>query len=523
MAWRPVAPAERLDRNGRAVLRVDGRQVLVLRSGGRLYACNNRCPHEGYPLSEGTLSEGCVLTCNWHNWKFDLASGQTLVGGDTLVRYPVKEEGGQILIDWTEPDAAALAAKALDGLAVAVQDEDYQRIARELARVERHGGDPLDGLRRAIVWSHDRFEFGMTHAYAVATDWLTLRDQANDATVRLAALVEAIAYIGEDADEQAFPFDAGREAWDDAAFLRAIEAEDQGKATRLLRGALAQGMTQRGLRAVFARAALAHYQDFGHAAIYTLKAVDLAERLGGAAGEAALLALLRSLIYASREDLLPEFRAYAPALAGWGRRNGHEPPPLLPAQVLGRSAKAAMETVAAWSATHAPQAIYPVLLEAAAMSMLRFDRGFEQRTAGPIGDNIGWLDFTHALTFANATRQLAADAAGLWPAALLQLACFIGRNAKYVDQALDVRDWQVPDPAAYFAEARGTLYDHGVGEFIVSAHLVKTTLAAEEEAAFAPAAAPVIAAAVNRWRSSPLKRRHALRTARQMRDFVAEE
>jgi len=28
-----------------------------------------------------------VLTCNWHNWKFDLASGETLVGRDPVRAY----------------------------------------------------------------------------------------------------------------------------------------------------------------------------------------------------------------------------------------------------------------------------------------------------------------------------------------------------------------------------------------------------------------------------------------------------
>src|SRR5262245_48785562 len=116
MAWRAVAALERLAKDGRAVARVDGRQVLLLKTEKGLYACNNRCPHEGYPLSEGTLADGCVLTCNWHNWKFDLASGETLVGGDTLRRYPAKIEGGQVWIDWAEPAPTELRAKALDGL-----------------------------------------------------------------------------------------------------------------------------------------------------------------------------------------------------------------------------------------------------------------------------------------------------------------------------------------------------------------------------------------------------------------------
>mgnify|MGYP002037594384 FL=1 len=43
------------------------KQVALFHSPKGVYACNNRCPHEGYPLSQGTLAEGCVPTCNWHN------------------------------------------------------------------------------------------------------------------------------------------------------------------------------------------------------------------------------------------------------------------------------------------------------------------------------------------------------------------------------------------------------------------------------------------------------------------------
>ena len=59
-----------LAEKGKAVVRHDGRQILLVHGADGIFACVNRCPHEGYPLSEGTLTDGCVLTCNWHNWKF---------------------------------------------------------------------------------------------------------------------------------------------------------------------------------------------------------------------------------------------------------------------------------------------------------------------------------------------------------------------------------------------------------------------------------------------------------------------
>src|SRR6185369_2556534 len=88
-----------LKTKGRKVVRKAGKQVLLIAREGKVYAIANRCPHEGYPLMEGTEGPGCVLTCNWHNWKFDLATGEALVGRDPVRTYPVQLQGGEILID----------------------------------------------------------------------------------------------------------------------------------------------------------------------------------------------------------------------------------------------------------------------------------------------------------------------------------------------------------------------------------------------------------------------------------------
>jgi nitrite reductase/ring-hydroxylating ferredoxin subunit len=91
-----------LDTCGQKLVRHDGKQVLVIAHENRVFAIANRCPHEGYPLSEGTIGPGCVLTCNWHNWKFDLVSGAALVGRDPVRTYEVAERGGEILIDFRD-------------------------------------------------------------------------------------------------------------------------------------------------------------------------------------------------------------------------------------------------------------------------------------------------------------------------------------------------------------------------------------------------------------------------------------
>src|SRR5215813_10908224 len=139
MNWIEVMSLADLAARGNSVVRQAGRQIVMTHSEAGVFACVNRCTHEGYPLSEGTLTEGCVLTCNWHHWKFDLASGATLVGGDRLTRFPVKLEAGRVLLDLASPDPAERRAEILAGVLRGLEDLDQQRLVRETARLIQIG------------------------------------------------------------------------------------------------------------------------------------------------------------------------------------------------------------------------------------------------------------------------------------------------------------------------------------------------------------------------------------------------
>lgn len=511
-----------LEARGRMVMRRDGKQILLVASGGRLYALANRCPHEGYPLSEGSEGPAGVLTCNWHNWKFDLASGEALVGRDPVRTYPVEERDGEIFVDLSDPEPARLCARALRGLDAALADNDMARMAREVARLERAGFAATDALVHAFTSLNDRLEDGMTHAHAAAADWLALAERAPDEPSRLAALLEPLAHLAWDTEGAgSFPYADGESPCSAAGFVAAVEAEDEARALSLVRGALAAGLPYSTMRPAFAEAALAHYADFGHSAIYALKAGQLIERLGDEIAAPLLAAYVRQLVRATREERLPEFRSYADALERWDGEGGEA---AASRDVVGLSADAALERLLRSSARPRRE-LYDALLGAAAWNLLHFDPAVEHASDNAIADNVSWLDFTHALTFANACRHLCADRPQLWPRALLQLALFVGRNRKYVTEEVDVAAWRVPDSRAFIAAQTATLYDHGIPEPIIACHRLKVLLALEDELAAAPDApwAEVMCAAVNRFLATPMKRHHGLRLATQALDFVAKE
>ncbi len=58
-SWTKAVPCEDV-RNRPVVFKVPPKQVALFYAGEAFYAVDNRCPHEGYPLSEGNIDDGCL-------------------------------------------------------------------------------------------------------------------------------------------------------------------------------------------------------------------------------------------------------------------------------------------------------------------------------------------------------------------------------------------------------------------------------------------------------------------------------
>jgi hypothetical protein len=104
------------------------------------------------------------------------------------------------------------------------------------------------------------------------------------------------------------------------------------------------------------------------------------------------------------------------------------------------------------------------------------------------------------------------------------MACFSGRNAGFTIPQYDLEKWRLNDFERDIKSLTTRILDHGQAEYIVSVHWLKLALAVREEMQELPTEqATYLAAALNRFINSPLKRRQARRTAHQSLQFVAKE
>lgn len=428
---------------GTPVLRKSGADRFVcVRRDGAVHALDDRCPHQGYPLSQGCVSEG-VLTCEWHNWKFDLQSGDCLFGGEPVRRYLTRVTEGRVELD-RSLDHTKERARLEAGLRRALVDDDAARALREALRLgalapaesmNQEGRAPGDlgdlgglgdlgaGFALLARDGAERAEYGFDHGLALLADlcswvergWL---DGAATFATAATAVAEPSRHLGPrpiPAREVVAPDDTARVAED----LRSERREEaEARVRHLVR---ARGAEHTGLRALLPFVSR-HFYDYGHGAIFLAKALELARRFPATA-EPLLAAATVELGWATAETALPPFAAtrqaltelgalrFAPRGAGFDRRRYED-------EVLAGERTAVEATYRALAEGCDPVALLLAAGHAAAVRLLRFDRGWERR----LDAEVSILDVTHAVTYIEAAIALAGLGNGDAPEAAARMA-----------------------------------------------------------------------------------------------------
>ena len=118
-----AGPLEEFRERAVTIVRLDGREVGIVRWDGEIYALANVCAHQRGPLCRGTLAARLdapapgamelddaepVLACPWHGWEFDVRTGRAIWDRRYRVRtYSAHVEEGRVLVELRRSSASA--------------------------------------------------------------------------------------------------------------------------------------------------------------------------------------------------------------------------------------------------------------------------------------------------------------------------------------------------------------------------------------------------------------------------------
>ena len=94
ITWQKVLEPEELP-EGRVKTAACGHRMLCMTHfEGQYGALDNRCPHQGGPLGEGSIENG-LLRCPWHGWDYHPITGAVPGFDDKVETFPVdvREDG----------------------------------------------------------------------------------------------------------------------------------------------------------------------------------------------------------------------------------------------------------------------------------------------------------------------------------------------------------------------------------------------------------------------------------------------
>jgi nitrite reductase/ring-hydroxylating ferredoxin subunit/DMSO/TMAO reductase YedYZ heme-binding membrane subunit len=106
--FRAVCTVEHLQESYGFPAMVGEQRIAVYRHEGRAYAVSNVCRHQGGPLGEGKIVDGCI-TCPWHGWQYKPSDGTSPPPFEEVVEtYPIEVREGLV---WVSPDPHSIGSK----------------------------------------------------------------------------------------------------------------------------------------------------------------------------------------------------------------------------------------------------------------------------------------------------------------------------------------------------------------------------------------------------------------------------
>ncbi len=96
-----VCNVAEIDESKAKIFCIDEERIAVYKHEGKLYAIHNVCKHQGGPLGEGKILDGCI-TCPWHGYQYLPVNGQSPPPfKEKVSTYDVRVKEGQVWLSST--------------------------------------------------------------------------------------------------------------------------------------------------------------------------------------------------------------------------------------------------------------------------------------------------------------------------------------------------------------------------------------------------------------------------------------
>ncbi len=280
-----VCALDELQRDGVRVVSTGERTVAVFWHRGEVFAVDNRCPHMGFPLSQGTVADG-ILTCHWHHAKFDLSGGCAFdLFADDVAAFRSELHDGEVWID-PQPQEEEAVAHWTRKLQEGLEQNLRLVIAKSVIGLCAAGRADIV-LDRAARFGVRNRAAGWSSGLSILTAMANVLPQL-DPDDRPRALYQGVVHVARSVQGQPPDFDIAALTTDEARpdqfrtwFRRFAEVRSRDAAERCLRTAAAVGLDAEQLADLLFAASTDHtFMDVGHTLDFANKACELLDAVG---------------------------------------------------------------------------------------------------------------------------------------------------------------------------------------------------------------------------------------------------
>ncbi|NER16084.1 Rieske 2Fe-2S domain-containing protein [Spongiivirga citrea] len=97
--WLKVCDISEIEEDRAKIFTVEKERIAIFKYDGKLSAIHNVCKHQGGPLGEGKIIDGCI-TCPWHGYQYLPANGQSPPPfTEKVATYELKLDGKTVYIN----------------------------------------------------------------------------------------------------------------------------------------------------------------------------------------------------------------------------------------------------------------------------------------------------------------------------------------------------------------------------------------------------------------------------------------